>query len=182
MVRFEPTTLEPVEGSTLLPVRAVAEGSPCLRDMRLVVPHLRFTPSSEGPSPEPSVALTCESTQLLRCLQKVEDEGQCDRRSLVFLQSAGEMERENFRPSLPGRCGASLRRCYRRRRRRKNASAVASWISPISQKGTRASGVGIGMIMGRSSTLMAISAGTTARRAIASPRTKSVIVGTTIAI
>ena len=102
MVRFEPATLEPVEGSTLLPVRAVAEGSPCLRDKRLVVPHLGFTPSSEGPSPEPSVALTRGSTQLFRCLQKVEDGGRCDRPSLVFLQSAGETERESFVPRFAG--------------------------------------------------------------------------------
>ena len=77
-------------------MRAVAEGGPCLKDKRLAVPHLRFTPSSEGPSPEPSVALICESTQLLRCLQKVEDGGRCDRPSLVFVQSAGETERQNF--------------------------------------------------------------------------------------
>ena len=96
MVKFGPVTLEPVEESSLLPVRAVAEGSSCLRDGRSVVPHLRFTPSSEGPSPEPTVALTCESKQLLRCLQRVEDGGRCDRLSSVFLQSAGETERNDF--------------------------------------------------------------------------------------
>ena len=96
MVSFEPAPLETVQESTLLPVRAVAEGSPCRRDKRLVVPHLRVTLRAEGQGPEPSVALTCESTQLLRCLQKIEDGGRCDRPSLVFLQSAGETERESF--------------------------------------------------------------------------------------
>ena len=96
MVKFEPAPLEPVEESTLLPARAVTEGSPCLRDGRLEVPRLMVTLRAEGPGPEPSVALTCESTQLLRCLQKVEDGGRCDRPSLVFLQSTGETEREGF--------------------------------------------------------------------------------------
>ena len=169
MVKFEPAPPEPVEESTLLPARAVTEGSPCLRDGRLEVPHLMVTLRAEGPGPEPSVALTCESTQLLRCLQKAEDGGRCERPSLVFLQKCRGNGARKFRLSFRRRGGVSLRRCYRRRRRHKNAGAATSGIRPVSQKRTRVSGVWTGVVMSRSSTLVAVSAGVTTRRAITSP-------------